>query len=461
MDPNIRNFSQIEKFIKENPRQADAQAFEWQQFLKTNAPISPELYSIETAEEFYKWAQEHPEKNIDPSVWVGKEISDSYYYLRDQHENDQMQTAGTIDTSAIPSELGALPVLAASFFERPKIMQHDNNYEKIEDRLRKEWLKKNNLKDFSSQEGLNYLYGKTEHPDPLKTGVGEESQTEINSEEAWTKSVNAGLPKTTTLAQDAESSFRNNPKFKKRAERYDREKKKIYKNQDDDPIWQRNKYDEQLETSARLRLLEKTRDKKIKISKEDIEKSQDEITTIVNKKYQEEFSLKHPEKAKAYRQREDLLKQRQQERDDKRDQSIPNRVLKQILKEESPPMQEIPLNKPASLGQRIGNGLSRAQNAMSKAGRASSRAGAQAGKTAAQAGRLAAQAATRGIMAFLATPPGWITVGVVVALLIVVFIIVYTKGRDKYPPQENIQEANEAINDTTSTAPTPTPTPVL
>jgi len=137
MSSDIRNFSQIEKLIKENPRLADAQAFEWHQFLKTNAQSSPELYSMKSSEDFYRWASEHPEKNINTSVWVGKEISEAYYYLRRRDEDYQMSKNGVVDHSSIPNALVGTTFLAATFLQKPKIMEEDRKYQKIEDGLKK------------------------------------------------------------------------------------------------------------------------------------------------------------------------------------------------------------------------------------------------------------------------------------------------------------------------------------
>ena len=74
------NFLEVEELIRKNPGQANAQAFEWERFLKSNPESSSEIISIKTEEEFRKWVENHPEKHIDPSVWEGKEISE--YYLR-------------------------------------------------------------------------------------------------------------------------------------------------------------------------------------------------------------------------------------------------------------------------------------------------------------------------------------------------------------------------------------------
>jgi len=272
MDPKVRNFSQIEKFIRENPRSADAQAFEWQQFLKTNVPFSPELSSMENPEEFYRWASEHPEKNIDASVWVGKEISEAYYYLRRRHEDYQMSENGVVDLSSIPISLVGATFLAASFLQKPKIMEDDRDYQKTEDSLKKEWLKKNNAKDFSSKEGLDYLYGSLD--DKSKTSLGKE----------------------------AEKVFRGNPKYQKRVERYDKEAKKIYKKPDEDPriLAVRNKTQEEIQ--ARTKLFEKSskNSSQLNLPEEEIERYKREISTRVSNRVRSEFIQKNPEKAAAY-----------------------------------------------------------------------------------------------------------------------------------------------------------------
>jgi len=271
MSSDIRSFSQIEKLIKENPRSADAQAFEWQQFLKTNARSSPELYSMKNSEEFYRWASEHPEKNINTSVWVGKEISETYYYLRRRHEDYQMNRDGVVDKSKIPGYLAAVPTLAATFLIKPRIMEEDRHYQKIEEGLKKEWLKNNNAKDFSSKEGLDYLYGSDDKTKP-------------------------------SLGKEAEKVFRNNPKFKQRVERYDKEKKKIYKKPDDDPriLAVRNKIQE--EVRARTELFEKKskNSSQLNLSKEEIEKYKKEIALNATKKHWKDFDQNNPEKNKSY-----------------------------------------------------------------------------------------------------------------------------------------------------------------
>lgn len=285
MEPNIKNFSEIERLIKNDPKRADAQAFEWQQFLKTYSPSSPELLSIETSEDFHRWAQEHPEKNIDTSVWAGKEISETYGYLRNRHEESQMTNEGGADPTKLPSDLASTPLLAALFLQKSKIMEDNRHYQKIEENLKKEWLKNNPGKDFSSKEGIDYLYGSLEN---------------------GTKN---------SLHKEAEEAFRRNPKHQRDVERYDREAKKIYKDHERDPRWWEHEHKMQREIGARLELLEKTRDKKTKPTKEQAEKAQKEIIEQVRKRSQAEFAQSNPEKADVYFRRMEAKNRRRENKE--------------------------------------------------------------------------------------------------------------------------------------------------
>jgi hypothetical protein len=271
MEPNIKNYPELKRLIKDDPRRADELAFEWQRFLKTNVQSSPELYSIENSDDFHKWAAEHPEKKIDTTVWVGKDISEAYYYLREEDEDIQMRQQGKVNPSSIPHSLAAAPILAASFMQKPKVIENDGHYRNIEYKLKKEWLKNNPDKSSSSKEYLDYVYGSLDD----KTRVSQ-------------------------LKKEAEEAFRNNPKYQKRVEGYDRERKKIYKKQTDDPKWQAHEYAMREEIESRTRLLEETRDKSIKISKEEIAEEQRQLSMRVGAKCKEDFIQNDFAKAKEY-----------------------------------------------------------------------------------------------------------------------------------------------------------------
>ena len=410
------NFSELERLIKENPKEADSQAFEWQRFLRLNAEKSPELYFMQTSEEFYKWADSHPEKNIDKSVWIGKEISEAYYYLREQHEEYQMQENGQVESASMPPGLASTPFLATAFLTRPKIIQEDEDYKKIEGKLKEGWLEKNPGKDFATKDGLDYLYGSLDNPAKQ------------------------------SLSSEAENSFRSNPKFKKRVERYDKEAKKIYKNPKDDRALQI--HNDITESHIRARLTN------LKTNSEN--DSPEEIRQIIHKKSLEEFSIKYPEKAKAYSQKIQE-QQNPQEKKKKNQPSISmsdvNRILKEARAERElllePPAYESPgFPTPTSLGQ-IGQNVGQraeqgakqlAQNGLSNVGRAGTRA-------AAQAGRVATQAITRAAIGFFATPPGWITlivIGVVLLIVVITFIFVSIL-RGNAPGQATLEATPSAI----------------
>lgn len=255
-----------EKIIRENPKQADALAFEAQEFLKTHPEVLP--------------------ADLPQPILDGKAISEAYYYLRDQHEDSQMGKSGEVDRSSIPEGLVGVPLLAVAFLQRPKTMRDDGDYQKIEGNLKKEWLKNNNAKDFSSKEGLDYLYGSLD--DKTKTSIHKE----------------------------AEEAFRNNPRFAKKIERYDKEQKKIYKNHEDDPKWQEYRDGTQSEIKDRIELLEKKSKytTPLKLSKKEHEEYQNEIAERVRKKTREEFEQKNPEQAKIYFERIDAERRKWEEK---------------------------------------------------------------------------------------------------------------------------------------------------
>ena len=70
-----------------------------------------------------------------------------------------------------------------------------------------------------------------------------------------------------------------------------------------------------------------------------------------------------------------------------------------------------------------------------------------------QTTKLAAQAAARGALAFFATPPGWIVLGVIAGIFVFVFLFVLINGESKYSSQTNASP--------TSPSPTLSPKPTI
>jgi hypothetical protein len=239
------SYQEAEKLIRENPKLADALASSSHEYFKTH-PGSPPT-------------------DIPKSILDGKSISEAYPYLRERDEDLQMKQTGKIDSENVSSTLAGIPILAggflaSSFLAKPKIMENDGEYKKIEKTLKNEWLKKNNAKDFSSKEGLDYLYGNLD------------GKTE------------------SSLHREAEKIFREDPKLENRVKGYDKQKKKVYKNLEDDPAIQNYRATTQAHTSARLEYL-KTHDDNA---------TSKEVTDMVQKKSLEDFATKYPEKTKAY-----------------------------------------------------------------------------------------------------------------------------------------------------------------
>jgi len=105
------SFRDAEKLIRENPQQADALAFEAQKYFESHPGSLP--------------------TDIPKSVLDGKAISEAYSYLREEHENLQMSQEGGIDPSKLTADLAEVPLLAAAFFVKPKIMEDDRDYQKL------------------------------------------------------------------------------------------------------------------------------------------------------------------------------------------------------------------------------------------------------------------------------------------------------------------------------------------
>lgn len=412
------SFQDAEAIIRRDPRRAETLAFEWQEFLKSNAKTSPEILDVETSEEFYRWAQEHP--GINTSAWeMGKQISDAYCYLREEHENLQMREAGEIDRSTLPRDLAEMPLLASVFLQRAKIMEHDRGYQKIEEGLRREWLRKNKGKDFSSKEGLDYIYG----------SLDDKTQAAIH--------------------QEAQEAFRKDPKNVRKIERYDKEAKKIYKNHQDDPQWLTHEYNIQLETSARLEWLEKNRNKKIKVPKEEIKKSQEKIVKRIREKHQEEFMRSHPEKAKIYFARIEAKKI------EARNKTITAGFP--TPQTSSPHSTSIPTPTPTASRQisprnrTSGGGLNRGINSLNRL-----MGGGLRNPLGKFGSRIAAQTALKGITAFLAANPWvWIALGVI-TLGIIVFTIVFSGTFGGIPGAPTSESSNLLFNPSPTQETSPT-----
>lgn len=259
MDPKIRNFKALEKFSQEHRRETLDLIETWEEFTEEN----PEVLRFQTAEEFYEYARQNPQKNIDTSIWIAKELRDAQPYVRQETPSSPNQESNKQNSMDFMGALGVSALLTSAVMNKPKILEEDGKYMRISSDLQKKWLKENPGKDFSSKEGLDYLYGSLENKDGPN------------------------------LHKEAEKLFRENPQNAGRIERYDKEKTKVYKNPQDDPLVRYRSYVLWEHAKVRYYLLKKG-DPSIKF---------DSVLEQIKNKAWEDFALDHPQKAEAYAQK--------------------------------------------------------------------------------------------------------------------------------------------------------------
>lgn len=257
----MENLGKTLDFIRINPVEADLEALDWNRFLKNN----PQVYALNQYEEFVKWGKS---KYINAQalrrLWQGKEITNAYFYLRDEHENKQMQETGEVDLSdkTVDSPFSSLLSLPLAFlaknYDQSKTPEEDQDYKKIKDQKKSQWLEKNPGKDLLNQDGLDYVYGSLENNEP------------------------------SSLEKETEEEFRK--KHPEKAQKYDKEKKKVYKNINDDPLI----------INLKAKIEEETRARLDKFKEQESPITQKEIKEKVEKKHWQRFVKTNPEKTKAY-----------------------------------------------------------------------------------------------------------------------------------------------------------------
>src|SRR3989344_5989196 len=358
MDARLKKFIPL---IKERPREADFLARKWQEFVRKY----PEAFSFETEEELHRWAGKHPEINNEAlkDILDGKGVQDAYNLSRQEYEDYQMKSTGRVDRSKIPPNVHHSPILESEYENSPKIMEEDKDYQKIENDLKRKWLENNPGKDFTSKEGIDYLYGSLD---------------------------NENAP---ALKGEAQKIFRENPKFRERIERYDKEKERVYDNPQQDP------------TVANLR---KTAAEHAKAREELIGSPID--NQLIQKRASDHFEEKYPKKASAYTKTGHTalapLQPEKQEEDRKR-RSVTGRDIYNLLKKNRP-----------SIEAKIGKPIQRTvERSILGIGRATGSAVGQAGRGVVMGIRgilLAARAAP-----LIANPYSLAVIGIVLGIIIV------------------------------------------
>lgn len=267
----------IENLIRTQPQKADAYAKDWAGFLSKHPEAPPFVFK----QEFVAWANTHHIQ--DTNVWVGKEIQDAYFFMRQQHEEQQLEQNGYVDPASIPSELIALPFLAAAFFQKPKTLEEDGDFIKIVKKKAEERLQQipgiDDNEKIQSKEWIDYRYGSLENPEAP------------------------------TLYEEAEKAFRDkaleDKQYAKRLEKYDKErdkrKKEISNNLKDDSAVIANRW--RIECHAQALIAEKKKQNP-NTTKEDEER----IVQKVREHHWDKFVEKFPEKAKAYAEKHEGIK---------------------------------------------------------------------------------------------------------------------------------------------------------
>lgn len=367
--------------------------------------LYPIILSFESLEELAAWTKDNPQLNSNPNLlWQGKEAADLYAEQRARHEDYQMQTQGIVDSGDIPSALSALPAMAFAAFYKPKYLWDDSGYLKIVEKKKEAWLKEHKQKDlFLTQEGIDFVYGSLEGDKPSK------------------------------LYKEAEEEFRSNPKYQKRAERYNKEKKKIYKKINDDPFINRFKLEIQQETAVRYALLKKDNRS---IKEEDVLKQ-------VEKRTWERFIEENPEKTAEYIKREgkehDFLKATHNNVQAKLQAAEPpviSSAVEKVTPQAVPHVSTSPSRQTSAYPQKE---ISRLDKLLGRPGHAPQKpytpGNILRGNQAAGASSLLNKVRAIGNLAkalpILANPVVLIALGVVLFILIVVFIIVLAKGEEQ------------------------------
>lgn len=232
----------------------------------------PDAAVLHSRKEFNTWAKNHPQYAVDLSLWDAKEVRDAGYLHHNTQEQTQGQTAasGQHGQRAFQSTFGTafgLPFLAV----KKELMQDDDDYLHLVEEKRNEWRKKNKTK-IGTQEEIDYIYGK----------LNDHGKSALDTE--------------------AEDSFRQkHTRNKKKIDRYERNKKKIYSRFDkktkkevfrlgDDPAIKQQVKRIIAETDARMALAKKNKEN---VSREEMQKR-------VEEKHWQQFAAEYEDKAKAY-----------------------------------------------------------------------------------------------------------------------------------------------------------------
>jgi hypothetical protein len=244
----------IEEFIRQNPQKAQQYAEEWSEAARDyGIPL------LQSREEWESWRQTN-RPGLDRDLWVGKEILQALTAVPPSTEPEKPE--GSSSRFSLLGLLGAA-VAPLAFSGGPEILEGDSSFLKIIEEKKTEWLKNNPGKDFSSKEGIDYLYGDLDDPEKP------------------------------TVNDDAEKAFRE--KYSKKANYYDEQAKKLVKNPIEDHAVQRAKKNIENHTRARQAYYEE----------HGMPEDWEDVKKRIGKQEWDRFLKRYPEKANAYRSKID------------------------------------------------------------------------------------------------------------------------------------------------------------
>lgn len=247
----------ISEFIMNNRQKAEAYAIESQEYLRKNR-IPPfktkgELAQLLSANKL----------SVDPDtldrIWIGSQILLTFSNMSPPPQESETPSVppprlnflGLIGTALIPF----------AFRNQAELVEDDPKFKKIVEQKKEEWLKNNPGKDFSSKEGLDYIYGSLDDPEAP------------------------------SLRDEAEKEFRE--KHKKLAERYNRLVKKPYKTPEEDPAIRHTK--QQIEEHKHQR--------KLFFERNGAPDNWEDIQKKIEHREWDRFVNRYPGKARAYQEK--------------------------------------------------------------------------------------------------------------------------------------------------------------
>ncbi len=248
------NNNNIAEYIIKNREKAIKDAQEWQAAAeKYHIPSS-----IKTRGEWLAYRAANNLK-VDPDIWTGHNILEEIGKTQPVEEANPQETSKSSSSgfsiSSLAVNLLLLPLAARI---KPEILEEDNKYQDIEEKLKEKWLKEHPGKEITDQEGIDYVYGSLDNP------------------------------KATTLHDEAKRIFRE--QHPEEAKKFDELAKKTYKKSEDDPaIFQ-----------TRIRIGEELQQRYLLMKKEPTKEEWEALEKKVQEKEWDKFAARYKDKAYVY-----------------------------------------------------------------------------------------------------------------------------------------------------------------